>query len=234
MCRTRTVCAASGTEPSGTCARVAASVRARGSRSSAPRDSAAESPVTDAQQASPFGVWHRSSPVRFNAHAVAPGGTERATAPGAATLSSERRPAPSLLLLRPSLDPLGLTALLPVHRRERCRCGPRCHRLLVRSTRPRHLGEAPLELASAPPQLLELLDRAVEPVLQIVGEGRQTDDVVECLGRQMRLVSQPTLGGLVLPASGFGWPLAWPTTARPRCLFTLLSDHGRIVAHFRA
>ncbi len=102
--------------------------------------------------------------------------------------------------------------------------------------RPRsgYLGEAPLELSSARPQLLELLDRAVESVLQIVGEGRQTDDVVECLGRQMRLVSQPTLGGLVLPASGFGWPLAWPTTARPRCLFTLLSDHGRIVAHFRA
>jgi hypothetical protein len=134
----------------------------------------------------------------------------------------------------PSLDPLGLTALLPVHLRERCRCGPRGHQRLVRSTRPRHLGEAPLELSSARPQLLKFLDRAVESVLQIGGEGRQTDDVVECLGRQMRLVSQPTLGGLVLAANGFGWPLAWPTTARPRCLFTLLSDHGRIVAHFRA
>ena len=47
-------------------------------------------------------------------------------------------------------------------------------------------------------RIVELLDRAVESVLQIVGEGRQTDDVVEGLGRQARLVSQPTLGGLVL------------------------------------
>jgi hypothetical protein len=71
-------------------------------------------------------------------------------------------------------------------------------------------------------------------VLQIVGECREADGVVEGLGRQARLVSQPTLGSLVLATSRFGRPLAGPTTARLGCLLALLIGHGGIVAHFRA
>ncbi|MET0580188.1 MAG: hypothetical protein ABW122_16135 [Ilumatobacteraceae bacterium] len=87
---------------------------------------------------------------------------------------------------------------------------------------------------SALPQVLDLVRRRSELTLQIVGKGRQVDDVVELVGCHGRPVAQPALGGLVLPAGSLGRPLAWPATAWPRRLFSRIIGHGWIVAHFRA
>jgi hypothetical protein len=106
--------------------------------------------------------------------------------------------------------------------------------LRARSARRRRLGEASLELLSAPSQLLDLLRCDVESSLQMVGESRHADNVIERLGREVCLVPEPALGCFVLSTSRFGGPLAGATAASSRRQFALIAEHAGIVAPFRA